>query len=243
MPVIDMSSNAEILNYRKEEVSSAGKGYNMPYNNIYKISKGPMQDDFSASSFLKTERPKAQFIGSVEQIKDYIHQAFVATTGKGLPEDISIEVVSQDELKQRHDIFNASRGESRWSPGIQGFSINRRGFGQSLIFVNENDLDILMMVIGHEIGHVVNFQLSNRLDEEAKAFAFEMAWVKAIYEKDIAGLKNSIDPDPKPAKNGLHDVAFGFVKKLMLLGRDAFDVFNDLMKRKISVEVPQYGMY
>jgi len=212
----------------KKEVQEA-KGYDVPYNKGY--SAEASKDYFSPNMFLKSERPQSQFIGEVEDIKDYVQEAFKATTGKELPEDLSIVVVNQDELKQRHAMCNG-----KWSPGIQGFSINKKGFGQSLIVVKENDLDLLMMVIGHEIGHVFNFQLNNQLNEEAKAFAFEMAWVKAIYEKNIAGLRNSIDQDPKPAKNGLHDVAFGFVKKLLMLGKDAFDIFNDLIQRRISVE-------
>lgn len=233
LPVIEMQSAPEVLQYRAgEKEGKEAKGYNIPYNKGY--SKGAIQskDYFSPNMFLKPERPKAQFIGSVNEIKHYVQEAFKAVTGKDLPEDISIVVVDQDELKQRHEMCNGT-----WSPGIQGISINRKGFGQSLIAVKENDLDILMMVIGHEIGHVINFQLSNKLNEEAKAFAFEMAWVKAIYENNIANLKNSINPDPKPAKNGLHDVAFGFVKKMLLLGKDAFDIFKDLIKHKLSVEV------
>ena len=236
LPVFEMQSNAEVLNYKKESGGERGKGYNMPYSNSYKIPSSRNADYFSPSTFLKAERPKTQFIGDVDEIKHYINEAFIATTGKELPDDISIEVVSEEELRQRHIACNGWN-EQRWSPGIQGFSINRKGFGQSLIAVKENDLDVLMMVIGHEIGHVINFQLSDRLNEEAKAFAFEMAWVKAIYENNIANLRNSINPDPKPARNGLHDVAFNFVKKLLLLGKDAFDIFNGLVKNSFSVEV------
>lgn len=235
LPVIEINTKPEILGYSKGEKEA--KGYNMPYNKSYGAAAHG-KDYFSANMFLRQDRPKAQFVGSVDEIKDYIRETFMATTGKQMPEDISIEIVSQDELRQRHAILDSNAG---WSQGIQGFSINRKGFGQSLVFVKENELDALMMVIGHEIGHVLNFQLSERLDEEAKAFAFEMEWVKAIYENNIANLRDSINPDPRPARNGLHDVAFGFVKKLLLLGKDAFDVFNELVKRKISVEGDVYG--
>ena len=126
LPVFEMQNNVEILNYKSNEKSlEKGKGYNMPYSNSYKISQSK-QDYFSPSTFLKAERPKTQFIGDVDEIKHYINEAFRATAGKELPDDISIEIVSQDELRQRHEILD---GNARWSPGIQGFSINRKGFG------------------------------------------------------------------------------------------------------------------
>lgn len=233
MQVINMD-NPGVTYSKGEGEAKEVKGYNMPYNKGYATNSNA-RDYFSPSIFLRDDRPQSQFIGKVEEIKHYIQEAFKATTGKELPEDISIIVVNQEELKQRHELCNGT-----WSPGIQGISINRKGFGQSLIVVKENDLDILMMTIGHEIGHVLNFQLNNRLNEEAKAFAFEMAWVKSIFENNIAGLRNSIDPDPKPARNGLHDVAFAFVKRMLLLGKDAFDVFRGLLKGEFSVgEVAQ----
>jgi len=204
-------------------------GYNKGYNPLTK-KRG---EYFSPDVFLRNDRPSAQFIGSVEEIKHYINESFEKTMRKELPEDIVIRVVSGQELKMLHNDFG--NGHSAWSPGIQGFSINRKGFGQSLIFVKENELDRLLITIGHEIGHVINFSLANKLDEEAKAFAFEMAWVKALYENDIAGLRNSINPDPMPAKNGLHDVAFSFVKSLLARGMDAFDIFVGLMKHEIRV--------
>lgn len=206
------------------------------YNNAgYKASirNKIQQDAFCPDIFLKADKPAAQFIGSEEDIKDYVSEAFQKTMGKDLPDDIVIRVVSAEELKDLHNDF--SKGDPSWSPGIQGFSINRRGFGQSLIFVKENDLDRLLITIGHEIGHVIKFPLTEKLDEEAKAFAFEMAWIKSLYDHNIANLRDSINPDPMPAKNGLHDVAFGFVKSLLLKGADAFDIFTGLMRNEIKV--------
>ena len=79
--------------------------------------------------------------------------------------------------------------------------------------MRENQLDALLLVIGHEIGHVLTETLPNKHDEEAKAFAFSIEWAKTIKKHNIAGLGINIkqDLDFEPARNGLHDVAFSFV--------------------------------
>ena len=104
------------------------------------------------------------------------------------------------------------------------------------IFIKENDLDKVMLVIGHELGHVLTPTLPNMHDEEAKAFAFELAWMEAIVEDNIANLKENISLDFKPAANGLHDVAFGFVKNLVNTGKKALDILEQIVGREISVK-------
>lgn len=187
-------------------------------------------DVFSPDIFLDKNRPVSQFIGSVDDIKHYIRDAFEKTAGKKLPEDVMIRVVEQHDLKELHEEFGGT-----WSPGIQGISINKKGFGQSMIFCKENELDRLIVTIGHELGHIINFPLADKLNEEAKAFAFEMAWVNALHKHNIAGLRRSINPDPMPARNGLHDVAFSFVKNLIKQGRDCFEIIKELMSNKLKV--------
>ncbi|MFC1755714.1 hypothetical protein ACFL96_20380 [Thermoproteota archaeon] len=188
------------------------------------------QDNHFADIFLNRNRPASRFIGSSEDIRNYVEDAFEKTTGKPLPDDFMIRVVPMHELRELHEEFGGA-----WNPGIQGFSVNKKGFGQSIIVCKENDLDRLLVTIGHEIGHIINFPLSKQLNEEAKAFAFEMVWLKKMHEHNIAGLRKSINPDPNPAKNGLHDVAFNFVKKHINNGKECFEIMNDLMMNKIKV--------
>ena len=47
--------------------------------------------------------------------------------------------------------------------------------------------------------------------EEAKAFAFEIAWTQTIFKHNIGGLKYKLHSDLKPAENNLHNIAFNFV--------------------------------
>ncbi len=230
-PVLQFKENSGNSYGISESISSAAyTGQAQGYSSRHEL-RNSIADTFTPNLFLNRDRPASPFIGSSEEVKHYIKDAFEKTTGKAFPDNILIRVVDTHELRQLHEEFGG-----QWNPGIQGFSINKKGFGQSIIVCRENDLDRLLVTIGHEIGHVIEFPLSGKLDEEAKAFAFEMAWLKALHEHNIGGLKRSINPDPEPARNGLHDVAFRFVKKQLLLGRDCFELIKDLMSNIIRVE-------
>jgi hypothetical protein len=187
------------------------------------------REHFTPIMFLKDSRPVSPFIDGGEDVSQHVQDAFEATTGMRMPDDITISIVTKDELKRKHEAFG---GE--WSEGIQGFAINRKGVSHSMVFVKENELDQLLLVIGHEIGHCMSRTLPSKLDEEAKAFAFELAWMQALVEQDIAGMSHAIDLDPRPANNGLHNVAFNFAKGLVKQGKKAMDVFTDLVSRRVS---------
>lgn len=186
---------------------------------------------FSPAPFLRPDRPTTQFVGEAAEIEQYVREAFQATTGDELPNDIEIRVCSPFELKRIHAQFGGT-----WSQGIQGFAVNRCGKGVSEVFVKENFLDALLLVIGHELGHVLTAPLPSQRDEEAKAFAFEMAWLRQIQRENIAGLSRSIVLDRRPAENGLHNVAFSFVYRLLERGREAFEVYLDLVRGALSLE-------
>lgn len=185
---------------------------------------------FSPAPFLKPNRPTTQFIGEAADIEQYVREAFRATTGNEMPADIEIRVCSPFELKRIHNQFGGT-----WSSGIQGFAVNRCGSGMSEIFVKENFLDALLLVIGHELGHVLSAPLQDQRDEEAKAFAFEMAWLRALHRENIAGLSGSIVLDHRPADNGLHNVAFGFISDLIQTGKEAFQIYLDLVRGVLSL--------
>lgn len=185
------------------------------------------QEYHAFEPFLKTYRPDTQFIGAVEEVESFIKEAFEATTGDTLPSDILIHILSKEKLKAAHQAFG-----NGWNENIQGFAIS--GI-QRMVFIKQNDLDKVMLVAGHEIGHVLTKTLSNAHDEEAKAFAFELAWMEAIVENNIADLKENITLDMQPANNGLHNVAFNFVKKAMQTGKRAVDVLEKIVKKEISV--------
>jgi len=204
------------------------------YSNGYSLPS--KMDYFTPAPFLKSDRPAARFIGKAEDIQDYIAEAFEAVTGKQLPEDIAIRVVSHEKLEQMHTELGGV-----WNNGIQGFTLNKKGFGQSLIVVKENDMDAMMVTVGHEIGHALTLPLKTKIDEEAKAFAFEMAWIKAIKENNIAGLSDSFNLNPgMPAKNGVHNIAFSFVVESMQNGEQAIDIFNALNKHDVEVQNAEY---
>ena len=184
---------------------------------------------FAPSSFIANANTEHISSEDEGKIMDYVRQAFTATTGDEFPSDVRVKVMKKKDLKQLHE-----ENHGFWDDGIQGFCLNRKGFGLSYIFVRENRLAELMLTLGHEVGHVLSLPLENSRDEESKAFAFSLAWMDAIVENNIAGLSRAINP--RPAKNGLHNVAFGFVMDLISSGRKALDVYLELARKIISIE-------
>lgn len=182
---------------------------------------------FIADSFLKPGST-ARFVGDASEIQAYIEEAFRATTGEEMPKDIIVNVLDSKEFKKAH-----SQHDGAWSEGILGFSINTNGRGASLVFAKADQLDRLMLTIGHEIGHVLSSTLKNRHDEEAKAFAFSLAWMDAVRGNNIAGIGKNILPEP--ANNGLHDIAFSFVQTIMKYGSSAWETFKQLASGAVTI--------
>lgn len=182
----------------------------------------------ATDGFLQVYRPKTQFIEAAGDIEDLVKETFRQTTGKELPENIVIRVLEKEEMKAVHE-----QNGGQWSDTIQGFSINSNPVKQ--VFVKQADLDKVMIVVGHEIGHVLTASLLNAHDEEAKAFAFEFAWIEAIMKHNIGNLKANFTLDLKPANNGLHDVASNFVKKLLNMGKEAIDVYGEIVGRVVCL--------
>lgn len=183
---------------------------------------------FAPEIFLAPSRPKTRFIDDNAEIKCIVEEAFELMTNEKLPDNLSISILPFEEFKLLHSAFGA------WNNGILGFSINGK---KKQIFVRENHLDALMLVIGHEIGHVLTETLPNKHDEEAKAFAFSIEWAKTIKKHNIANLGLSIKDDInfEPARNGLHDIAFAFVDFMVKKGRKAMELHSDLVKMYVSV--------
>ena len=183
---------------------------------------------FDPEDFLMPERPETQFIEDAQEIQAFVEQTFRLTTGRELPQDIIISLCAAEEMK---DIIEAHN--SHWSDGIQGFAINRKPF-ISNIFIRKDALDKVMLVVGHEIGHVLSMPLKKKHDEEAKAFAFSLAWMEAIKQHNIADLSNSIKLD-KPTQNGLHNVALDFVLNLVKTGKKASEIYSELINNVLSI--------
>jgi len=183
---------------------------------------------FTPQIFLKPTRSGTQFINTTQQIQSLIEETFELMLKKKLL-NIDIQICNKEELKQIHSRFGP------WHEGIQGFALNNKELKQ--IFVKDNNLDELMLTIGHEIGHVYTKSLSNNHDEEAKAFSFAIEWVKTIKKHNIGNLAENMKDnlDFNPARNGLHDLAFFFVKNLVDKGIKPMDVHWDLVKKYISL--------
>ena len=183
---------------------------------------------FAPEIFLNSARPKTRFIDDNNEVKNIVEETFELMMNAKLPGNISINVLPFDDFKILHSRFGA------WNNGILGFSLNGN---EKKIFVRENHLDALMLVLGHEIGHVLTDTLPNKHDEEAKAFAFSIEWARTIKKHNVAdfGLSIKDELDFNPARNGLHDVAFSFVDFMVKKGRKAIELHNDLARKYVSV--------
>ncbi|MEK6920856.1 MAG: hypothetical protein AABX82_03150 [Nanoarchaeota archaeon] len=183
----------------------------------------------AVDGFLKLYRPKTQFIDDAAEIESFVKETFEKTTGQEFPNNIVVRILDKEDMKNVHEQHGAV-----WSNFIQGFSINSHPIKQ--VFVKKADLDKVMIVVGHEIGHVFSPSLPNAHNEEAKAFAFEFAWIETIMKHNIGNLKNNFTLDLKPANNGLHDVACSFVKALLQKGKGALETYYELAKRVLAME-------
>lgn len=177
---------------------------------------------------LKPDRSTLPVVGNSDNMMHYVVEAFEKTTEEQFPQNIAISVLSEEEFSKEHARFGGG-GE-----GVLGFSVNNNP-ETNIVCVKANSFDIVMLTIGHEIGHVMTTQLPDPRDEEAKAFAFELAWMKTLKEHNIADLQNQFVTFIEPARNGLHNVAFDFVINTIEAGKTALQTFKELFNRTISV--------
>src|SRR3989338_821177 len=162
---------------------------------------------FQPEQFLKPGK-EGKFVGQAEEIREFVEESFEKMFDTTFPEDIKISVCTEEQFRKLAP-----------HPGTIGLSINRRKQGLlSEIFVLNGSLGRVLLTVGHELGHVFTHTLEHAQNEEAKAYAFSMAWMEVIKEHNIAGLQSAF-VDESPAHNGLHDVAFGFVSQLLKEGQ------------------------
>lgn len=176
--------------------------------------------------FLAENRPWTPIVSNLGEVKEIVERTFEKMTGQEFSHE-NIKVMICDD-KQFKDILGAG-----WTPGTAGFSYNKYGKGISEIYIRQDHMDSVLLTIGHELGHVLGPTLPNGQDEEAKAHAFSLAWIETIRDNNIGGLQPNISPNP--AHNGLHDVAFDFVKYLLNTGSSSFDVFKTLAHGLTSI--------
>ncbi|MBI2666476.1 hypothetical protein HYX13_02595 [Candidatus Woesearchaeota archaeon] len=199
---------------RNEHFGHAGHYLSAPSHTEY---------HFQPDQFLKPGK-EGKFVGQAEDIKEFIIEAFEKMLHSQFPEDIKISVCTEEEFRKIAP-----------HPGTIGLSINRRKQGLlSEIFVLAGPLGRVLLTVGHELGHVFTGTLEHAQDEEAKAYAFSMAWMEVIKEQNIAGLSTAF-VEESPAQNGLHDVAFGFVSKLLREGEKAWNVWEGLVSGELAV--------
>lgn len=225
---IDLLVNEPPATFTPQDLTISAEKVSSVYTKNLYLSNNKNNDYFIIEQFLTNASP-TEFVNDAKMIERFCREAFLLTTDKELPRNIAINLCDEAELKKIH-----IKQCGRWSAGIQGFSINRGPGRVSEVFVKKDSLDRVMITLGHEIGHVISKTLSDARDEEAKAFAFSIAWMQKIIENNIAGLTNAINPTP--AKNGLHDAGFEFVQQqIKTQSTSAFNIFMQIAEGLLTI--------
>ena len=215
--VLNFLNYRDISNYNGDFVYS----YNDRYNRRTNRAIGVIYSN-DLSFFVKS-------LSDIEfkdaEIENVAKEVFVFVTGKEIDDSIKINICPIDEFRELQIKFGVI------GDNVQGFCIN----GEKLIFVKKMDIGGTLVVLGHELGHIFTNELKNKHDEEAKAFAFCIEWVKKIKEKNILNLQESLNSDLRPAINGLHNVAFNFILENLSKGRTAMELYWELVYGIISL--------
>jgi len=215
----DFSSNAPSFSYSSSSSPVSYRSSTLDYS----LFQSQQNYDFLPDNFLKPGK-LGMFVGKAEEIREFVEEAFELMFHEAFPKDIKVSVLNDQEF---HKLAP--------HPGTIGLSINRRKDGLiSEIFVKNDFLARVLLTFGHELGHVLTSTLDTAQDEEAKAYAFSLAWMKIIKAHNIAGLKEIIIMET-PADNGLHNVAFFFVEKQARGGKSWWDVYQELVERRLNV--------
>ncbi|MEK6951337.1 MAG: hypothetical protein AABX13_06465 [Nanoarchaeota archaeon] len=180
---------------------------------------------FDPAVFLKPGR-EGGFVGKAEEVREFVEVAFEKIFHDLFPDDIKISVLPAEEFRKLAP-----------SIGVIGLSLNRKQQGLlNEIFILNDSLARVMLTIGHELGHVLTPTLNSPHDEEAKAYAFSLEWMKVIKEDDIAGLGDAFVTE-RPAENGLHNVAFEFVERMLNAGKRAWTIYRELIQGLVTVRI------
>ena len=210
-------------NFLNDYISSTNNSFQSYSDTFQKdyISFTPQAEyHFQPDNFLKPGR-EGSFVGEAAQIKEHIEETFEKMFNQKFPNYVKISILNEKKFRKLAP-----------SPGTIGLSINRSQQGLlSEIFVKNDSLGRVMLTLGHELGHVLTPTLANSVNEEAKAYAFSLLWMRIVKENNIANLGDAIVLE-NPARNGLHDLAFSFVMGCMDRKEDLQEVYRDLINGK-----------
>lgn len=121
--------------------------------------------------------------------------------------DVSIRIPSDRVFEEDY-----SEGDQRLrkeARGIWGFTDRSR----NRIYVKRDSLAMMVLSIGHEIGHMITHSLGGL--EEKKAYAFEGWWTDSLLGLGLPYLsKEEIDSirNKRPSGSKIHEEAFDLVK-------------------------------
>ena len=186
---------------------------------------------FVPENFLKPGK-EGIFVGKAEEIREFVEETFEKIFQLPFPNTIKMIILNREEFRKIAPSSNTI-----------GLSLNRSQQGLlSEIFILNDTLGRVMLTIGHELGHVLTKTLANPHDEEAKAYAFSLLWMKVIQENNIADLGEVIITE-QPAGNGLHNVSFAFIQDLIVQGKQPEEIYELLLAQELTLlPIPNYSI-
>lgn len=211
--ILPSNNHVKDLNYFSFNIKSYTDNENLIYERNRHLDVVYMED---LSVFVRYS-PIIEFKDM--EIEDAARNIFTLVTGKRINDGVKMNICSLEEFGKVQSLFGVSGGN------VQGFCINK----DNVIFVKKTDIANTLVVLGHELGHIFTRELKSKHDEEAKAFAFCIEWVKKIKEKNILNLKDSLTLNIRPATNGLHNLAFEFILNNLAKGKSAMEIYWELV--------------
>ena len=179
---------------------------------------------FVPESFLRPGK-EGIFVGKAEEVREFVEETFETIFQQPFPNHIKISILNQEEFRKIAP-----------SPNTIGLSLNRSQENLlSEIFILNDSLGRVMLTIGHELGHVLTKTLPNPHDEEAKAYAFSLLWMKVIKEHNVANLSSVIVLE-NPAHNGVHNIGFSLVERLLNLGTTEKEIYVGILQGLFSAQ-------
>ena len=204
-------------------VPHIGRSYNQQKEYIH-LPPLMAEYHFTPDAFLLPGK-EGIFVGDAEEIRPFVEETFQTIFNQPFPRNIKISLLNADDFRKIAP-----------HPGTIGLSLNRTKQGLlSEIFVLQGSLARVMLTLGHELGHVLTETLPDAHDEEAKAYAFSLAWMNTIRKHNIAHLENSFVTE-SPALNGLHNIAFAFIQQKLNAGHETWNLYLDLIHKREQVK-------
>lgn len=215
------------------------------FKTIYKKGNEIKEDDFSYKEneiisntnvedlfIIPTKEKNTTFVNMSSQIIDEVQRAIKIITDDFLPKDLEIKICNKVNIIEAFRKYNPNE---LYTDSIRGFALNSND--KKEIYVVEDIIQKLIITLGHEIGHIMTPKRINTVTEEAKAYAFQLVFLKTVIDNNILNLRNKITLEHigKPAINGIHNVAFSWINSFLMDGYTSKEIYEQIISGELII--------